>query len=703
MTLGKFLLSSFIILSISSYNSFSQVSDSLFNLSCNHEDLIILNEEMEVNITGKKTFLMIASVTNSLTLIINKPEGINEFQPIKLPKKFDELYINHAPAIRNIDWAYDNVQIQNIDAKIINNNSQKEVEITKEVKSKRVLNLAGFFGNISEFEYYLGDIVVGDTIEINYTYNIPFKDNWIRLLSNRIFFNGKYPKKEYTLSWCHSKDLEIDTLFPNNATPNITHDGNRVCYNWEFKNLPGCLDEPGSRPYKTLPNFVFVPQSYDFEYTHFNSYVQEFIPSYFLQSSKRQDEIQTEYWDNVIGNKNRNNNSYQKIAKRIIALTPNDSIGVARLRYFQQFMVDSVTYNPAINYYKHNEDQMTQRAGVNLKARIIKDNAVERVYGNMVPKLGLELYTAYPVDIRVGEISPHYTATVKDNDLLFGVALKNNTLGFVVPKSDKNHYYFEELPFYYEEIPMLLLHYLDFPNRLEKRNFNTNFRKVTSPASRWKDNYRKIQSKVNVDLQEKTTKFQTRIILSGQYSTLTRCVYLSLPIDSTINVQYHEPIWNVTEDVNLVNNKPQHPNIYYPFKTTITAEYIANDLVTTNNNNYQLELGNWFKMVYHKNINFETRFLDYYPDFIGSDNYSYMIEFDKPIKITSDIENIEITNKYGHLSFAIKQLSNNKLLVTCNYSILSKVVKKSSIGMVKELFDAITKINGTKISFQTVE
>ncbi len=696
---------SFILLCIfSSINSFSQVSDSLFDLSCQHEDLIILSEEMDVNITGKKTMLMTATVSNKLTVVLKTQNGLSEFQPITLPNKFDELYIYHAPTVRNISWTYENINMQYFNASIKNDhNNQNEIKIVQNIKRKRVLDMEGFFGYVDQYDYFLENLRVGDTLLLSYKFEIPFKDNWIKLLSNRIFFHGKHPKKSYSLTWCHNKELEVDSLFANHKIPEVSLSGNKFCYHWTFDNLSGCIDEPGSKPYETLPYFVFVPQSYDFEYTHFNSYKQEFIPPYFLEASRRQDELWEENWDNVIGNKNKNNSCYQKVANKIISLAPDDKLGVVQLRYFQQYMVDSVNYDPALNYYKHNEDQRKQRAGSDLLAYILKDNNLERIYGNIVPRLGLDLFTAYPVDSRVGVISPQYTPTVKDNDLLLAIALNNKTLSFVIPKSDKNNYYFEEMPFYYEDIPVLLLHYTDYPSRLEKRNFNTDFRQTTTPASNRKDNYRKIQGKVSIDLDNNIAEFQTRVILSGQYSTLTRCIYNSSPVDSTINPKYLEPIWNLAENVEIKNVKPQHPMIYYPFKTTITTEYVARDLLSSESKQYTLKPGRWFKMIYSNSICNEPRFLDYYPDFVGSDSYSYMLEFDKPIKLISVQDTIDIANNYGQFSFLSKQISENQILFICNYNILANKVTKDSIGLVREINRTISMLDQKEILFELVE
>ena len=334
---------------------------------------------------------------------------------------------------------------------------------------------------------------------------------------------------------------------------------------------------------------------------------------------------------------------------------------------------------------------------------MLKDNNLERIYGNIVPKLGLDIFTAYPIDKRVGEISPQYTPTVKENDLLFAIALKDKTLGFVIPKSDKNNYYFEEVPFYYEDIPVLLLHYTDYPNKLEKRNFNTDFRQYKTPTSNWKDNYRKIQSKVTIDLENNIGEFKTRVILSGQYSTLTRSIYCSGPVDSTIDAKYLVPIWKISDNVEIKNIKPQHPMIYYPFKITITAEYIANELFTVENKQYVLKPGNWFKIIYSQGICDEPRFLDYYPDFVGSDSYSYMLEFKNPINIISTLDTVTITNKYGHFSFLIKQIGENKVLLNCNTNIRAKKISKDSIEFVKEINHAISLLEQKEIIFELVE
>ncbi len=221
-------------LSVIVYNSYSQVSDSLFKSFCQNENLVILDEEMHVNITGEKALYMNFNISNTAKYIIQNADGLKEIQQEQLPKRFDELYICHAPTIRNTDWAYEMVRIRSYTAHLLKNGEDIPLKVNASVNEKRVINSRGFFGNISQYNYFIEDLSVGDTIVISYHYEIDFKDNWIRLLSNRLFFHGKYPKKAFSLNWCYNINMEVDSQFINLQPPEVMIDGKKICYRWEL-------------------------------------------------------------------------------------------------------------------------------------------------------------------------------------------------------------------------------------------------------------------------------------------------------------------------------------------------------------------------------------------------------------------------------------------------------------------------------------
>ena len=80
-----------------------------------------------------------------------------------------------------------------------------------------------------------------------------------------------------------------------------------------------------------------------------------------------------------------------------------------------------------------------------------------------------------------------------------------------------------------------------------------------------------------------------------------------------------------------------------------------------------------------------------------------MLEFKKPIKVISSQDTINITNNYGHFSFLISQISENKILFNCINNIRTKKITKDSIGFVKEINQAISLLEQKEIIFELVE
>jgi hypothetical protein len=402
--------------------------------------------------------------------------------------------------------------------------------------------------------------------------------------------------------------------------------------------------------------------------------------------------------------------------KKFISLHPEDQNGIERMRSFQLYMVDSVSYNNDLEFYLHEEEMLKQRPGIDLWNYTVSDNNLESVYGNMVLRLAQDIFTAYPIDKRAGRISQTYCSTVFDNDLMYTVLFDDGSLCYVIPRSDKNHYYLDELPFYYEDIPVLLLHAHDYANydfnqvfvsnedgSGGRRNFNTEYREIRTPASNPKDNYRTVQAMANVNLENQQTSFMARVILSGQYSTLTRCAYCSKPVDSTINEAYHDPVWNVSENATLEQIDLKHPDLYYPFKTQIQLKFSSEDLVHSNDSMIVMDIGSCLKLICEEQLCSGPRYQDYYPDFQGCDRFSIMIAFNQPVKLLEGETSTEIKNQYAHLVYSAKQTAENKILVICNHSVLAPMVPSEEFDLVKEVVLAIADIKKMKLKLKVAD
>jgi hypothetical protein len=350
-------------------------------------------------------------------------------------------------------------------------------------------------------------------------------------------------------------------------------------------------------------------------------------------------------------------------------------------------MIDSVRYNNSSLYYDNQENYKVSRPAPELQGGILQDYAIESAYAGMILKLGLNFFTAYPVDIRSGEMSEKYFAPMYDNDVAFATILKTNILAFVLPFSEINQYLCEELPFYYEDIPVILINSYDFGSY--KLNMLDTARIIRTPPSRFADNFRKIRGLVSINLDSGTADFRTSISLSGQYSTLCRFSYLNKPTDPSINPQYNQKVWEFGQDVYLKNLNVAKTDLFFPFSTSITADYSCNSLVEKTYDGYSISIKNWLNHVIPSDYDTLFRFTDFYPDFLGSETYIFQLVFDQNISLTNTIQNISINNDFGSFTFSIQQQAENKIIVASIFSRKNPVIAREKISQVIKMFEEI--------------
>lgn len=680
--------------------SFSQLSNEAFESILKNEDIAILNEEMKVSFVGQKLLYIDIVVEKEIEYKILTEKGNEYLENFILPLRFDEIYLPHSSAVRNELRLFDDVSIIKFEAEVLlQDGTSREVEVKKDIQEHKVVTETERFGTLNSNNYSFGDLEPGEILKLKFKYSFPFKYNWERLFSTRVFLDTKIPRKNFDLTWSHHYWLEVDTNYINGATPKMDTANNYVYYSWHYENQPGCLDEPGARPHTELPWFTFTPKPYEFLYQHYNSFKDEFVPFWYFLSFYREARIRSAVVDNQIGAKDKDNLKFEKVAKKYINMTPDDTVGLTRLRYFQRYVVDSTIYNNAYKLYNREEEYKRDHAGVELYGGIIKEPYKEYIYASMIPKLDNFFFTAYPTDARSGYISQEYYAPMLDNEFLFAAILKNNTVAYLMPKSDRRNLYCEELPFYYENAPVMLLFTYDYAGY--KRNFAEALRLVNLPGSTAKENSRKINSMAKVNIIEDEIIFNTRISLAGQYSTLTRFSYNEGPADSTINPIYHEKVWDFEDLVSVDRVDVGKTDYYFPFITHIDASYTHKDLITKNEEHIEVDISGWIKHAIYKGFSSEDRFTDFYSDFPGNDTYSFMLEFDQTVSFTENPDNIDIDNDFSTYKFSINQMGDNKVLISSYFLVKSFLVKKENINQVAEIFNAIEKNEQMKLKLKT--
>ncbi len=678
----------------------AQLDQIAFGEACRNKDLLVEWDSLNVDYNGVKAGFMNVVISRSTRYKILTDEGTEPVSKLTLPQPFDPLYQPHSSAIRNPQRLFEEINISYLQFERSRDGEEIRLYPDLDRKEIRLVNDEGLFGSIYRYDYFLDSLATGDELTIRYRYHFPFYKNWFQLLSTRLFFHGDYPKQTMYVDWSHDKNLEVDTNFINISRPQISIEESQVHYRWTLKNLPGCLHEPGARAHAELPWFSFTPKPYELLYEHYNTFEQEFIPFWYLFGQLREDEIVAGLFDNEIGIKNKDHTCYQKLADRWTAMAPGDSSGLAKLRYFQRYVADSTRYDDDYNYFINQESYKKDKPGTELLGGQVSEHTKEVIYAGMLPKITKTFFTAYTADTRVGYISPEYFAPMYDNELLFAAILQNNLLAFVIPKSDTRNLYAEELPFYYENAPAILIYASDYAGY--KRNFNEKLRITNTPGSTVKDNYRKINSMAKADPDKGIVEFSTRITLSGQYSTLTRDLYTKKPVDSTINPLYLEKIYDLGTGLNLIDQSFDHVDCYFPFNASVNAVYRVSGLITRENDSFTLDLKDWIKHVYIPGLKAEYRQLNFYPDFPGSDSWAYMISFPDAIEILEMPGPIEIDNEYGTYKFSVKPMGDRQILVNSYFQVKTVFVDKKEIQNVTSIFDQIGQTDTSRIKFKTV-
>ncbi len=401
----------------------------------------------------------------------------------------------------------------------------------------------------------------------------------------------------------------------------------------------------------------------------YDSFREYYVPMWFILGFPREDKLMKGVMDNEQGVKNKDNFRFDNLAARYNSALTTDSSGLTGIRHFQRYVVDSTQYQNDFDLFNQDKNYEKDHPGIELSGGIVREHNKELIYAHMIPRLANTFFSAYVSDVRQGYMSREFFAPMLDNEILLYAVLHNNTGAFLLPKSDLRNCYAEELPFYYENAPVILMYTYDYAGY--KRNYNEELRIINTPSSTMKDNSRIINSMVTADLNNSELQFSTKITLTGQYSTLTRCIYTGQAFDSTIHPTYAMKPWEISAGSELKSLKPNGTQYYFPFKFTAEAKYSDKTLLTKEEDQFIIDLSGWFRHVIYRDLQPETRFTDFYPDFSGTDSWAYMITFNEPVEIVSKPEAINIDTEFGKFVFEIKQPTETQLLVNSYFAVKS--------------------------------
>lgn len=693
----RFLFLSFLMVSITL--AFSQQSENLKNDSIYiTEPAIILEEDNSIEIRGQKVDFIQFLVTKKMKVKILTEEGVAKYSHYSLPEAFDPTFIGHFPKARNYTDALSELFINHFRVKIIAKDGSfrkpilvDSVEIVRSVDPK-----TDFFADYEKPHVGITNLKVGDVLEIDYQYDLRYMVNMLDLSSFRVFFNGDVPKEKYHLKISHNDKLETDMVMENmEQDSGKVVDGFRV-YEWDRTSLSGCIDETGSRPYLELPHVVFSIKPYELLYEYYYSFEERFIPFYAIYAEVREKNHVSILRDVHQGINTKQYSQVNRFIKTHTEGVENDSLGLEKLKKVHHAIVDDFVFDPDIKYFEK-LDPRRDRFGDYLSKKSIRDISRYDVYVSLILKLDLTYLSAYVCDIRTGNISNTYFAPMKENDYLLAVVLDDNTVQFINPKRSKFGYYLNEMPFYYEGSLARLVSLADYRNY--KDFIAESNRQITIPRSPLKNNQRRTNSMVNVNLDSNFVEFDTRINLSGQYSTMSRGLYLYGIEDESVNDLYNTKVWDLHKGIE--HSKPEViiQDKEAPFNTKVSVNYNSDQLISYSGDTTILDLSHMFNHIVYQDIDVDNRKLDYYSDFLCQDSYVYFLKFDEDITLVSEFGSVDLKNSFGELEISVEQLGPRNLKVSSNFIVKKGHVKAENIHNVGDIYSKIIEWNQSKIKF----
>jgi hypothetical protein len=537
----------------------------------------------------------------------------------------------------------------------------------------------------------------GDELEIAYAYEGAYNTD----ASERIFFHGELAKQNYRLIFHYPSREKYIMQYHNGAEPNdstmVTHGTPSYTeYIFTRKNLYSSIEETGARPYMELPYVSYYKHNLDFgEINTKTKFVEKALPypwsfivfplvHYQCQSVK---------------------DRYSKSDRTTVAINNflaeektkiNDTAMVSIMSTIHHTIANEFEYKSDIYSYSGDDPEL-EHLGKYVERRTMRNQSRFRLYEELFSRLDRDYYKVLFVDKRIAKLHPESFEIVSSVRLGFAAKYKGS-LFYFYPKSSRYGYETNELPFYYEDIDVLLIPQHE-PYMKQFNEFpDINFQGIKTPFSTENENTRTANALVDVSLDSISMNFDLRLKIAGQFSTLLRPYYLNSDKDTTITSEYYKLITDIADKGTLKTNVISRDKIF-PYECAINSSFSAKSRINKSHKNYfSIELKGWFNNVIDKNFSAFDRHLDYYPDFKSTDIHRYMLKFDHPVKLENLNElQTETKNSFGEYSVKVNQRDEKSIFIETVFTLRAEVVKATDAKDVAEIFDAIKKINNASL------
>jgi hypothetical protein len=333
---------------------------------------------------------------------------------------------------------------------------------------------------------------------------------------------------------------------------------------------------------------------------------------------------------------------------------PLDAVA-ERMEVMHERIANDFTYADDELWY-HDLDRRLLRMGDDLKEQRIREIGRYDLYAKLINALGADYTSAYLMDERIGAMSDRWMTPLWDNDFLMGVRSGEGVL-WMHPKRHDQGYMAGELPFYWQGSGALLMR-LD----LLLADVPSPPLFMDMPTDAPEANVRVIASSLAID-EDRSGTTETRVFLSGQFSTLGRWAYEGRALDVTIDPKYgdvmgghdivHAHPWKV------VSKSTDAPFRFQSERTgTISTGHVHKSADTLT-----MDLAPWIAHAVPDGFFAATRDLPFYWDFQQDDRSVIDIRFAQPVELLDPKRKLTATTGHAHYTRTIEQVEPDLIRV----------------------------------------
>ena len=618
-------------------------------------------------------------------------EGLSYFKAISLPQNFDitqqntPYYKQGRFSKRIIPFIY-SYRINYFAARIIRNKTITEIPV--KVTTKKVYWVKNDGERVYDYEYIMSfeDLLVGDIIE--YAYKIEVKGSYD---SDQFYVNDFFPKLKTTLT--------IRVIAPGEIKGShvvLNHNVDSIFYTR--------VDQPSNRntyhnhtyKFSTL-NAIKYPQNClaGINLPHITANIYSLNRHFFNQTLVSTKYVySTKYsWfiipDSLI-NKERVYDKYGANLRKFISKFKEDPSDTNNMFFLNQLTdtINSYKFLSSENMHYAKDAQYSITSSERLLKQQLVEEFIGDIYSDILFEKNIFYYKANIQDRRLGMHTIKNRAHESYELEFIAIPIKKS-FKYYLPRFNGLVYFPDELPFYYEGAFCAL-----FPKNTKatsKKENLQNLKFIKTPISTYNENIRTENALFKINIDSNLLHASIKENLNGQFSTILRHYYNKECIDSTIKVQYFKKCTEKPSSDNQVIKLSNQSKVY-PFR----ASYLCSENISISKD--KIDLSNWFSFLLSEK-DFKNKITqDYYFDFTYTDNYNFLLEFNKPVTINNLNElNLSLTNEYFEVNSIFSKQSETKYLLAVTTKAKQYILPQQKSNLLIEYVKLLDKLNSLDI------